>query len=124
MISTCEGCGADLPGSNGNRPRKWCGEACRKRTARDEAPVVMPSSVVAAVRAAFDVHGDLDAVDEARVQMALALAALIDAGGGQAVGAARELRGILADLSTAADDDTKAFLRLVLTPGIAGGDSR
>lgn len=31
-MSTCQGCGAELLPSGGNRPRKWCSERCRRRT--------------------------------------------------------------------------------------------
>jgi hypothetical protein len=33
-MTTCEGCGAEVELSRGPTPRKWCSEACRKRTER------------------------------------------------------------------------------------------
>lgn len=31
-MSTCQGCGAELPPSRGSRPRKWCSNHCRRHT--------------------------------------------------------------------------------------------
>jgi hypothetical protein len=114
-ICAREGCNTPLPASNGNRPRIWCSETCRKRAAprmtvaRADGPVTM--TLRAALAAAQDVA--LPPIDGAYAALGLALAQAVDQG---SVPAARELRAVLDVLAGRVDDDTAAFLRSVQTP--------
>lgn len=111
----CEGCGTEVAASTGPRPRRWCSDACRKKTERarerDRAASASAGGVARAVRALVDGRGlEPGSYPAAIGELAVSQAAMADNGNANAAGM---LRQTLADL-----DDT-----LGLVPP-SEGDSR
>lgn len=126
MNPTCENCGSPLPPPRrGNRGRRFCGDPCRKRAARKATQAQPPSTevlegpVAASVRTALT-QLDLDDLDEARAQMALTLARLVDAG---SVPAARELRAVLSDFTADVDAEFRSWVETIKTPTVNHGNA-
>ena len=115
MMTLCScGCGEPLEPNGTGRPREWVNDAHRKRAAKmraaTEAPVDGPLTV--AVRAALAESEDgRDAINDARAQLALALASIVESRGPSAVMAAKELRAVLSELADDADDGFLALVR-------------
>jgi hypothetical protein len=86
-MKSCVGCGAELPTSQGPTPRKWCSDACRKRTERQEridgalAAVGGVGGVEGAVRALVGAQKiEPGSYAAALAELAIAQAKMTDAG--------------------------------------------
>jgi hypothetical protein len=113
------GCGEPLEPNGTGRPREWVNDAHRKRAAKMRAATKAPldGPLTVAVRAALAASEDgRDVIDDARAQLALELAAIVESRGPSAVSAAKELRVVLSELADDADDGCRALVRGLSDP--------